>query len=132
MDAARTTPSKLSELLGRGAHVGNVAAKTLSASRDAALEAAEGVTRDEGAETAADAIHAVRATGGILDVSELPVDDYDTLNVSESVAAVKELIEPSDVRTVLAFEEAHKNRHGVVSAAQTRLAAIAKEVIAVN
>ena len=57
---------------------------------------------------------------------------YDTLNVSESVAAIKELTDPSDVRTIMAFEEAHKNRHGVVSAAQTRPAAIAKDVIAVD
>jgi hypothetical protein len=32
---------------------------------------------------------------------------------------------------VLAYEEAHKNRHGVVSAAQTRLAAIAQDVLSV-
>lgn len=132
VDAARTTPNRLNELLGRGAHAGDVAARTLSASRDAALEAAEEVTREEGADTAADAIHAVRAAGGVLDASELPVDDYDTLNVSESVAAIKELTDPSDVRTIMAFEEAHKNRHGVVSAAQTRPAAIAKDVIAVD
>lgn len=132
LDAARTTPNRLSELLGRGAHAGDVAAKALSASRDAALEAAEGVTREEGADGAADRIHAARSAGGILEASELPIDDYDSLNVSESVSAIKGLTDPSDVRTVLAFEEAHKNRHGVVSAAQTRLAAIAKDVIAVN
>jgi hypothetical protein len=48
------------------------------------------------------------------------------------VAAIKELTTPADVRTVVAYEEAHKNRHGVVSAGQTRLAAIAKDVISVD
>ncbi|MDJ0394157.1 ferritin-like domain-containing protein [Rhodococcus sp. G-MC3] len=129
LDAARTTPNRLTELLGRGAHAGDVAVKTLSASRDAALEAAEEVTRAEGAESVADAIHAAREAGGILEPEELPVDDYDSLNVSESVASIKDLTDPRDVRAVLAFEEANKNRHGVVSAAQTRLAAIAKDVI---
>ncbi|AYJ49824.1 ferritin-like domain-containing protein [Rhodococcus sp. P1Y] len=132
LDVARATPSRVSELLGRGAHAGDIAVRTLSASRDAALEAAEDVTRDEGVDGVADAIHSARAGGGILEPSELPIEDYETLNVSESVAAIKELDDPKDVRIVLAFEEAHKNRHGVVSAAQTRLAAIAKDVIAVH
>jgi hypothetical protein len=52
--------------------------------------------------------------------------------VSEAVAAIKELTTPSDVRTILAYEEAHKNRHGVVSAAQTRVAAIAQEVVGIS
>lgn len=132
LDVARATPSRVSELLGRGAHAGDIAVRTLSASRDAALEAAEDVTRDEGVDGVADAIHSARAGGGILEPSELPIEDYETLNVSESVAAIKELDDPKHVRIVLAFEEAHKNRHGVVSAAQTRLAAIAKDVIAVH
>ena len=37
-----------------------------------------------------------------------------------------------DVRAILAYEEAHKNRHGVVSAAQTRVAAIAQEVVGIG
>lgn len=132
LDVARATPSRLSDLLGRGAHAGDIAARTFSASRDAALEAAEDVTRDEGVDGIADAIHSARAVGGILEPDELPIADYDSLNVSESVAAIKDLGDPREVRTVLAFEEAHKNRHGVVSAAQTRLAAIAKDVISVS
>lgn len=132
LDVARSTPSRLSELLGRGAHAGEIAARTISASRDAALEAAEDVTREEGVDEVADALHSVRSEGGILEPEELPIDDYDSLNVSESVAAIKDLDEPTKLRTVLAYEEAHKNRHGVVSATQTRLAAIAKDVIAVH
>lgn len=65
----------------------------------------------------------------MLTADELPIEDYDTLNVSSAVAAVKELTEASDIRAVVAYEEAHKNRHGVVSAAQTRLAAIAQDVL---
>ncbi|MFC0453911.1 hypothetical protein [Rhodococcus jostii] len=132
VDAARTTPSMLSTLLGRGAHAGDVAVKTLAASRDAALETAEQVTRSEGADGIADALHSARAAGGVLEADELPIADYDELNVSQAVAAVKELIDPSDVRTVVAYEEAHKDRHGVVSAAQTRLAGIAQEVAGIG
>ena len=38
----------------------------------------------------------------------------------------------AQVRDIVAYEEAHKNRHGVVSAAQARLAAIAQEVVGIN
>ncbi|KZF02404.1 hypothetical protein A2J03_28850 [Rhodococcus sp. EPR-157] len=132
LDAASSTPNRLGELLGRGAHASDIAARTLAASRDAALEAAEDVTREEGVDGVADAIHSARAAGGILDADELPIEDYDTLNVSESVAAIKDLTDSSDIRTIVAFEEAHKNRHGVISAAQTRLASIAQDVISVD
>ncbi|WP_370181243.1 ferritin-like domain-containing protein [Rhodococcus wratislaviensis] len=132
LDTARTTPPMLSALLGRGAHAGDVAVKTLAASRDAALETAERVTRDEGADGIADAIHSARTAGGVLEADELPIADYDDLNVSQAVAAVKELTDPSDVRTVVAYEEAHKDRQGVVSAAQTRLAGIAQEVAGIG
>ncbi|MBV6757862.1 ferritin-like domain-containing protein [Rhodococcus opacus] len=128
LDTVRATPPALSELLSRGAHAGDVAVTTLAASRDAALETAEKVTRREGADGVADVLHSARTAAGVLEPGELPVDGYDTLNVSETVAAVKELTEPADVRAIVAYEEAHKNRQGVVSAAQTRLAAIAQEV----
>ena len=130
LDTVRATPPSLEELLSRGAHAGDVAVKTLAASRDAALETAEKVTRQQGAEGAANALRSVR-TGtatGVPESDELPIEDFDELNVSQAVAAVKELTDPADVRAIVAYEEANKNRHGVVSAAQTRLAAIAKEV----
>jgi hypothetical protein len=44
----------------------------------------------------------------------------------EAVAAIKELATPADVRVIMAYEEAHKNRHDVVSADHARVAAIAK------
>jgi hypothetical protein len=132
IDTVRTAPPTLGELLSRGAQARDVAVKTLTASRDAALETAERVVRGEGAEDAADALHSVRAATGALDPDELPIADYTELNVSQAVAAVKDLTEPADIRVIIAFEEAHKNRHGVVSAAQTRLADIAKEVVGIS
>ncbi|BDT91899.1 MULTISPECIES: ferritin-like domain-containing protein [Nocardia] len=127
LDTVRATPPALGGLLAQGARAGDVAVKTLSASRDAALETAEQVARREGADAAADALRSIR-TSGVPEPGELPIDDYDELNVSQAVAEVKELTDPADIRAIVAYEEAHKNRHGVVSAAQTRLAAIAQEV----
>ncbi|ELB92041.1 MULTISPECIES: hypothetical protein [unclassified Rhodococcus (in: high G+C Gram-positive bacteria)] len=132
IDTARATRPRLGALLGRGAHAGDVAVKTLSASRDAALETAEDVTRREGATAVAGVIHSARTAAGALEPGELPIGDYDELNVPQAVAAVKDLTDPADVRAVVAYEEAHKRRHGVVSAAQTRLAAIAQEVAGID
>jgi hypothetical protein len=132
IDTVRTAPPAFGELLSRGAHARDVALKTLTASRDAALETAEKVVRGEGADEAADALHSVRTATGALDPDELPIADYAELNVGQAVAAVKDLTEPADIRAIIAFEEANKNRQGVVSAAQTRLADIAKEVVGIS
>ncbi len=130
-EVLRSSGPSLSELLSRGAHAGDVAAKALSASRDAALEAAERVTRNEGARRTADALHSARAAAGVLASSELPIPDFDELNVTEAVAAVKELTNPGDVHAIIAYEEANKNRQRVVSAGQTRVAAIAQDVVGI-
>ncbi|MFQ6228330.1 ferritin-like domain-containing protein [Nocardia sp. NPDC002869] len=132
LDTVRATPPALGELLARGAHAGDLAARTLTASRDAALESAEQVTRREGAGTAAGSLHSVRSATGVLEPGELPIADYDQLNVGRAVAAVKALTDPADIRAIVAYEEAHKKRHGVVSAAQTRLAVIAQEAAGLN
>ncbi|GCE43775.1 hypothetical protein Rhow_008073 [Rhodococcus wratislaviensis] len=110
------------------------AIETLTASRDAdaALQTAEDITRREGATAVAEAIHSARTTAGVLDPGELPIGDYDDLTVPQAVAAVKELTDPADIRAVVAYEEAHKSRHGVVSAAQAHLAAIAQEVAGIT
>lgn len=131
-DALRSARPAFNDLVGRGAHAGDVATKALAASRNAALEAAERVTRNEGARQTADALHSARAAVGVLDADELPIADYDELNVNEAAAAVKELTSASDVRAIIAYEEANKNRQRVVSAAQTRVAAIAQEVVGIN
>ncbi|KQY07331.1 hypothetical protein ASD37_14925 [Mycobacterium sp. Root135] len=132
VDTVRATPLAVSELINRGKRVGDVASKTVSASRDAALETAEAVIREGGAERAADVLHSARAATGALDADELPIDGYDELNVSEAVSGIKALTNPADVRAILAYEEAHKARQGVVSAAQTRIAAIAQEVVGIS
>jgi hypothetical protein len=132
VDALRSTGPALSELVKRGGNAGEIAVKAFSASQQAALHAAERVARSEGADRAADALHSGREAVGVVDAKELPIPEYDDLNVNDAVAAVKELTVPHDVRVVIAYEEAHKNRQRIVSAAQTRVAAIAQEVVGIN
>ncbi|MBI3215471.1 MAG: ferritin-like domain-containing protein [Mycobacterium sp.] len=132
VEALRSVRPAVDDAITRGTHAGEVAVKTLAASRDGALAGAEKAARQEGADQAADALHSVRGATGVLDPEELPVAGFDELNVNEAAAAVKELTVPNDVRTILAYEEAHKNRQRVVSAAQTRVAAIAQEVVGIS
>lgn len=132
LDTFRAAPPALGELLARGAHAGDVAVKTLAASRDAVLETTEQVSRREGADSTAEAMHSLRTTTGLLDPSELPISGYEDLNVTQAVAAIKELTDPAAVRMILAYEEAHKARQGVASAAQTRVSTIAREVSGLN
>ncbi|MDT5023551.1 MAG: hypothetical protein QOC88_2308 [Mycobacterium sp.] len=132
VDALRSTGPALNDLVKRGGNASEIAAKALSASQNAALKAAEKVTRSEGADKAADALHSGRSAVGVLDANELPIRNYDDLNVNDAVAAIKDLTVPNDVRVIIAYEEAHKNRQRIVSAAQTRVAAIAKEVVGIG
>jgi hypothetical protein len=60
------------------------------------------VTRREGADGVAEALHTARTAAGVFEPGELPIDGYDDLNVSETVAAVKEVTEPADVRAIVA------------------------------
>ncbi|MDP7703367.1 MULTISPECIES: ferritin-like domain-containing protein [unclassified Mycobacterium] len=132
VESLRTAGPAFRELVERGGNAGEIAAKALSASQNAALRAAERVTRSEGADNAADALHEGRESVGVLDASELPIANYDELNISDAVAAIKDLTTPRDVRVVIAYEEAHKARQRIVSAGQTRVAAIAKEAVGIS
>ena len=131
-ELVRSTGPAVDDLVRRAQRAGEVALKAIGASRDAALQSAEAVARDEGAEKTADALHNARAAGGVLDAEELPIPEYDELNLNEAVAAVKELEAPSDIRTIIAYEEMNKNRQKLVSAAQTRVAEIAQEVVGLS
>ncbi|OBK14386.1 hypothetical protein [Mycobacterium asiaticum] len=132
VETLRNAGPAFKELVERGGNASEIAAKAVSASQNAALRAAERVTRNEGADRAADALHQGRETVGVLDASELPIKNYDDLNVNDAVAAIKDLDKPRDVRVIIAYEEAHKERQRIISAAQTRVAAIAKEAVGIS
>ncbi|RAV08212.1 ferritin-like domain-containing protein [Mycolicibacterium sp. GF69] len=128
----RSAGPTVEDLRERAQRVSEITLKALGASRDGALRSAERVVRREGAGDAANALHKARAAGGIVDADELPIAGYDELNLSDAVAAVKDLDDPSDIRTIIAYEEMHKDRQRLVSAAQTRLADIAQEVVGIS
>jgi len=92
------------------------------------LAEAEKAARRNSATDTAKTVHQARVSTGSLRPGELPIKNYDTLTIGDAVAQVQTLTNPADVRAIIGYEENHKNRYGIVSAAQTHLAGIAKDV----
>lgn len=122
----------VSDTATRAARLGEDAREVVTTGRDAALDRAERVSRREGAQDTAEALHEARARLGALHASELPIARYDELGVNDAVAKVKQLDDVEDLNKVIVYEEANKNRSGIVSAAQTRHAALAQEVAGIR
>jgi hypothetical protein len=106
--------------------------ETLTVGRVASLRRAERIARREGNKTAADAVASTRRELGDLSADELPIKGYDSMATAQIAKAVKDLRTAQDIRTIVNYEEAHKARASVVSAAQVRLADLAKEAVGVS
>ena len=130
--AGEETSDRFSAVTDRAAALTDAVRESLTAGRSATLRRAEQVANREGDKDAAKAARSAREELGDVSAAELPIKNYDNLTVVQAVKAVKELQEPRDIRVVIAYEEAHKNRADVVSALQTQLAALAKEAVGVS
>jgi bacterioferritin (cytochrome b1) len=119
----------LDEQLDKLGELREAAQDIYTAGRDASLRRAEQSARAEGARDTAQAVRNTRKSLGALDSNELPIRDYDDLSATAATQAVGQLSDPSDVRAVLAYEEAHRARARVVDALQARLGAIAREAL---
>ncbi len=128
-DAAQ---QKINAATARASTFAGAVRETLSVGRDASLKEAEVQATREGATDTADALHETRTGLGALDAAELPVDGYDGLTVADAVKAVKGLTDAGDLEAVIRYEESHKDRTSVVSAAQTQLAALAKDAVGIS
>lgn len=126
------TRAKLSTFAGKAGFFTDAVRETLTVGRNAGLQRAEKIARRDGDTATAAAVHESRRDLGALSAAELPVQGYDDLSSTEAIKAVKALNQVEDVRAVLAYEEAHDARSTVVSAGQTRVAALAKEAVGIS
>ncbi len=131
-NAGEETSDSVRGVVGRVGAIADAARETLTAGRGASLRRAEQVAHREGNKDAAEAAKSAREELGDVSADELPIKNYDQLSVSDAVKAIKALQEPRDIRVVIAYEEAHKARANVISAAQTSLADLAKEAVGVS
>jgi bacterioferritin (cytochrome b1) len=130
--AGEETSDRFSAVTDRAAALTDAVRETLTAGRSASLRRAEQIARREGNKDAAKAAKAAREELGDVSADELPIKNFDQLAISDAVKAIKGLKEPRDIRVVISYEETHKNRSNVVSAAQTQLASLAKEAVGVD
>lgn len=114
----------------RAVRLGEAAREVAVSGRDASMRRAEQVAGREHADDTAAALHEARTELGTLEATELPIGDYATLSQQDAVRAVKQLTDGRQVRTVLNYEHAHRARAQVISAGETRLAALAREAAA--
>jgi bacterioferritin (cytochrome b1) len=111
--------------IDKGKQLAEAASEILGAGRDAALERTEDVARDEGAPRTAKAARTTRRNIGALNADELPIRGYDELSAEQAKDRIERLDDATDVRAILAYEEANKGRKTVIKAANEQFTAIA-------
>jgi hypothetical protein len=109
----------------RARRLAEATGEVVEAGVSAGLDRAEREAEQSGADRTADAIHDAREGLGVVNASELPVKGFDNLNNINAVAAIRRLEDADDVRTILAYEAAHKNRKSVLQASQARVEELA-------
>ncbi len=123
---------RLGEVANKATSLTGAVRETLTVGRAAALRRAERIARREGNRDAADVAKAAREELGDVTADELPIKGFDSLGTADAAKAAKELRSPHDIRVIIRYEETHKARPSVISAAQVALAAVAKEAVGVD
>ncbi|MBJ7450998.1 MAG: ferritin-like domain-containing protein [Blastococcus sp.] len=130
--AGEETTERFGAVADRATALTDAVRETLTVSRAAGLRRAERIARREGNTEVADATKATREELGDVTADELPIKGYDSMATQDAVKAIKALDTPHDIRVIIRYEETHKTRSSLVSAAQTRLADLAKEAVGVS
>ena len=130
--AGEETSDRFSAVTDKAAALTDAVKESLTAGRSASLRRAEQIARREGNKDAAKAARAAREELGDVSADELPIKNFDNLSVGDAIKAIKGLNEPRDIRVIISYEEAHKSRANVASAAQPPLASLAKEAVGVD
>src|SRR3954467_7874554 len=123
---------RLGDVAGKAGQLTSAVRETLAAGRSASLRRAERIARRQGRRDEANAVKATREELGDVSAAELPIKGYDSLSQQDAIKAVKQLKTAHDINVIIRYEETHKGRSSVASAAQTQLAALAKEAVGIS
>jgi DNA-binding ferritin-like protein len=123
---------RIQEVAGKAGYLTDAVRETVTVGRAATLRRAERIARRDGNLEAADTTRRAREELGDVTAAELPIKGYDSMSTPDAVKAVKQLRTAHDINVVIRYEETHKNRSDIASAAQTQLAALAKEAVGVS
>jgi hypothetical protein len=130
--AGEETSDRFSAVTDRAAALTDAVRETLTVGRAASLRRAERIAQREGNTDAANVARETREELGDVTADELPIKGFDSMSAQDAVKAVKGLKTAHDINVIIRYEETHKNRSNVASAAQTQLAALAKEAVGVT
>ena len=130
--AGEETTERLNAIANRASALTDAVRETVVAGRGASLRRAEQVAKKDGNTDAAKVARAAREELGDVSADELPIKNFDQLTVGDAIKAIKGLKEAHDINVVIRYEETHKDRANVASAAQTQLAELAKEKVGVS
>ncbi|MCZ2860044.1 ferritin-like domain-containing protein [Blastococcus sp. VKM Ac-2987] len=130
--AGEETSERVSAAGDRASALGDAVRETFTVGRAASLRRAERIAQREGNKDAAQTARDAREELGDVNADELPIKNFDSLTNQDAIKAIKQLKTPHDLNVVIRYEETHKNRANVVSAAQTQFAALAKEAVGVD
>jgi hypothetical protein len=123
--AMRTNGRRVRELI-------EAAGDIWTAGRDASLKRTEEIAAERGDADQASSVNRRRRQLGAVDEQELPIRGYDGLRADVAGARIGRLTDVDDVRTVLAYETAHKARKSVLQAARDRIEDLAAELAAAS
>jgi hypothetical protein len=129
---SETITGVVDNVVDKATHFTGAVRETLTVGRVASLRRAERIAKRDGNKSAAETVAATRRELGDVTADELPIKGYDSMSTAEIAKAVKELDDVQDIRTVIRYEETHKARSSVVSAAQAQVARLAKEAVGVS
>lgn len=129
-DLQEQAEESVTATVDRVRRVADAVGEAWTAGRDAMLEQGEASARAEGAGRTAKSLRRSRVDLGALEADELPIKRYPDLNVTTAVQRLQRLTDAEQVRSVLTYEQATKNRKGVVTAAQAQLEEVANRVAA--
>ena len=136
ISAARATGGRAAETIStnvdRTREMVQAAGEIWSAGRDASLRRSETLADQRGARDTAASIHRARLDLGGLDSTELPIRNYDGLTASVAMRRIARLTNADDVRAILAYETANKERKGVINSATRRLETLAADLAAAS
>jgi len=119
----------VTEQIGRARSLAGSARKILRSGRDAGLATAESEASKDNARGPAAGVHRLREGLGAVSASELPLPEWDGMTNKQALDALGQLDAAEDVRTMIAYEKAHKDRTVILTAADKRISAIATDLV---
>jgi bacterioferritin (cytochrome b1) len=131
-DIQQRTADTVATNVDRTRQLVDAANEIWTAGRDATLKRSEEVAREQGARDTARTLNRTRRELGAVDAVELPIRSYDSLAADAAISRINRLRDVDDVRTVLAYEAANKQRKGVTAAAQARVEQLAAQLASVS